>query len=224
MGRRIVILVFLAIVGATVSATIHSVMAAAAGGALREWLVAAYYVLKTGIAVAFAVFVVRRAPARRRTHDPLAFAACAAAILPVVFLRAPNPSGSISLVLAGESLTLVAGAWILASALALGTCFGVLPEARGLVTRGPYRLVRHPIYLGEFGASAGLLVASPRPLNLVGVALFFAGQMARMGLEERALESEFPEYAAYAARTARLLPLLWGTGGRGARRLRVASD
>ena len=33
-----------------------------------------------------------------------------------------------------------------------------VPEARGLVTRGPYRLVRHPIYLGEYVGRAGLTV------------------------------------------------------------------
>jgi hypothetical protein len=82
----------------------------------------------------------------------------------------------------------------------------VLPEARGLVTHGPYALVRHPLYLGEFGAMSGLLIASPSPRNLAAGAVFAIAQFTRMGFEERALTREFPEYADYAARTPRVVP------------------
>ena len=99
-------------------------------------------------------------------------------------------------------------AWMLIAALALGRCFGVLPEARGLVTHGPYSLVRHPLYLGEFTAVAGLLIASPSTRNLVAGAVFTIAQLARMSLEERALTREFPEYADYAAQTPRVVPSL----------------
>ena len=95
---------------------------------------------------------------------------------------------------------------MLVAALALGRCFGVLPEARGLVTHGPYALVRHPLYLGEFAAMAGLLIASPSPRNLAAGAAFVIAQVTRMILEERALTREFPEYADYAARTPRVVP------------------
>jgi protein-S-isoprenylcysteine O-methyltransferase Ste14 len=95
---------------------------------------------------------------------------------------------------------------MLASVLALGRCFGVLPEARGLVTRGPYRVVRHPVYLGELGAAAGLVAGAPDRWNLAAMAAFVSAQFVRMRLEERALQREFPEYAAYAAGTPRLLP------------------
>ena len=90
--------------------------------------------------------------------------------------------------------------------LALGRCFGILPEARGLVTRGPYRFVRHPVYLGELGAVAGLSIGAPSLWNLLVLVAFYAAQAARMRLEEQALGREFPEYADYGAVTPRLVP------------------
>jgi len=172
----------------------------------RAWLVAGFWALKTGVVAAFCVAVLRRAPAKRPAREPIAFAACAAAILGAIALRAPEPESSTGMLIAGEALALVSCAFLLASVLALGTCFGVLPEARGLVTRGPYRLVRHPVYLGELGAFAGLVIGAPTSWNFSVAAVLVAAQLVRMRLEEQALEREFPEYAPYATRTPRLLP------------------
>ena len=97
-------------------------------------------------------------------------------------------------------------AFLLRSAASLGRSFSVLPEARRLVTHGPYRYVRHPVYLGELTAFAGLVVASATPRNVLCAAVFALAQATRMRLEEKALASAFPEYADYAARTGRLLP------------------
>ncbi|MGH2920997.1 MAG: methyltransferase, partial [Gaiellaceae bacterium] len=175
---------------------------------LRSWAVAGYSVLKTGVAAAFSVFVLVRAPSRRPSRDPVAFLACATAIGAVIALQGPSDSAGTSLVIVGELVTLGSCAWLLVSALALGRCFGLLPEVRGLVTRGPYRIVRHPVYLGEFGACAGLVLASPSHWNLGVAAAFVAAQATRIRLEERALLAEIPEYADYAAQTPRLLPRL----------------
>jgi protein-S-isoprenylcysteine O-methyltransferase Ste14 len=99
---------------------------------------------------------------------------------------------------------------MLGATLALGRCFGVLPEARGLVTGGPYRVVRHPLYLGELGACAGLVIASPSGWNFALAVVFAVAQGARMRMEEQELSHQFPEYGAYAARTPRLIPLRRG--------------
>jgi protein-S-isoprenylcysteine O-methyltransferase Ste14 len=88
----------------------------------------------------------------------------------------------------------------------LGRSFSVLPEARRLVTEGPYRLVRHPLYLVEEIFILGILLPYALPWNLVLLVVHGGLQLERMRLEEQVLTSSFPEYTAYAARTARLLP------------------
>ena len=93
------------------------------------------------------------------------------------------------------------------TALALGTCFGVLPDVRGLVMRGPYRIVRHPLYLGELVSALGLVVGTSRPLPaLLAWAACVAVQIVRTRYEEEGLRAEFPEYEDYARRTSRLIP------------------
>jgi protein-S-isoprenylcysteine O-methyltransferase Ste14 len=174
----------------------------------HAWAEAGYASLRTAIVFLFSLFVFSRGPSRRPSRDPVAVAVCAAAVAGIVLLQGPPEATATSLVLAGELVALVSCIWLLASVLALGRCFGVLPEARGLVTQGPYRLVRHPVYLGELGACAGLVVASPTAWNFSVAAIFAAAQARRMRFEEEELEAHFPEYARYAARTPRLVPRL----------------
>jgi protein-S-isoprenylcysteine O-methyltransferase Ste14 len=174
----------------------------------RSWLVVAYSALRTCVLVAFAVFTVGRAAPIQRTHNPVAYLACAAAMATVLAFSAPAANTPQGLLVGGELLALASCGWLFVSVLFLGRCFGVLPEARGLVTSGPYRLVRHPVYLGEIGACAGLAIAAPRPGNVVALSAVIAAQFVRMRMEERALSHAFPGYARYAARTGRLLPRL----------------
>jgi protein-S-isoprenylcysteine O-methyltransferase Ste14 len=173
---------------------------------VRAMLVAGFWLLKTSIMAAFAYFVAVRPPSRRQTRAVVAIVACVAAALGAVALQGPTDTVPLPMLMIGELVAVVASIWLLVSVLALGRCFGILPEARGLVTRGPYRLVRHPVYLGELGVCAGLVVGAPSFWNLACAAVILAAQIVRMGLEERALEAEFPAYAAYARRTARIVP------------------
>jgi len=175
----------------------------------RAWLVSLYGVLRTAITLAFAAFTVGRALPRRPAREPIAFVSCALAIGAILAFAEPHRGTPDAAILTGDVIAVAACTWLLASVLALGKCFGVLPEARGLVTSGPYRLVRHPVYLGEIGACTGLAVAAPTLANAAILALFVAAQAVRMRLEERALERAFAEYADYRARTPRLIPRFW---------------
>jgi phospholipid methyltransferase len=124
----------------------------------------------------------------------------------VLAFGGPPPGAPAGLLVAGEAIAVGFCAWLLVSAVCLGRCFGVLPEARGLVTSGPFGVVRHPLYLGEIGACAGLALAAPSARNAAAVGAVLIAQTVRMHLEERALRAAFPEYATYAARTPRLIP------------------
>lgn len=185
--------------------TFERIQTALEVGTTRAWALVGYWTLKAAVVAAFTFFIAVRPESRRPSRDPLAFVACAAALVLVVILRQPSGS-STTLVLAGDFVALVSYVWLLASVLALGKCFGILPEARGLVTRGPYRFVRHPVYLGELGAVLGFVIGAPTFWNIGVLVAFYAAQAVRMRLEEQALTREFPEYAGYAAATPRLVP------------------
>jgi protein-S-isoprenylcysteine O-methyltransferase Ste14 len=205
MSRALVTLLFGAAAAATAVTTFERMQTALDVGTTRAWALVGYWMLKAAVIAAFAFFIAVRPESRRPSRDPLAFVACAAALVLVVVLRQPSGSGT-SLVLAGDFVALASYAWLLASVLALGRCFGILPEARGLVMRGPYRFVRHPVYLGELGAVLGFVIGAPTFWNIGVLVAFYVAQAIRMRLEEQALGREFPAYAEYAALTPRLVP------------------
>jgi len=92
--------------------------------------------------------------------------------------------------------------------LHLGGSYSVMAEARRLVERGPYAVVRHPLYVAEQVALLGALITylSWRAVALFAVQSFF--QYLRARNEERVLALAFPGYAAYMRRTPMLLPRL----------------
>lgn len=83
------------------------------------------------------------------------------------------------------------------------------PTEGGLVTSGPYRFIRHPIY------SAALLFALPGALSRpsVATALWFllalTGALVRMITEEHLLLRRYPEYRDYASRVKRMIPFVF---------------
>jgi protein-S-isoprenylcysteine O-methyltransferase Ste14 len=89
----------------------------------------------------------------------------------------------------------------------LGRHFGVVSDVRGLVTTGPYRFARHPLYAGETLTSFGILLAVATPVLVAAFAAGLIVQIWRAKIEEQALTSVFPSYRDYAARTPMLIPL-----------------
>ena len=127
---------------------------------------------------------------------------------PVALAIAPIRDSE-TLLVVGTVVSIVGLAISVVALATLGRCFGIFPEVRGLVTRGLYRWVRHPLYLGEYVAVGGILISAISPLALLVYVSFLALQAWRALNEERALVAVFPEYEEYSQRTARIIPFVW---------------
>ena len=80
-----------------------------------------------------------------------------------------------------------------------------------LVTSGPFRWVRHPLYSGALALWLGAALGTLNWLLLALWPLFVAAIIKELPTEERMLRAKFgAPYEAYAAQTGRLLPRLWG--------------
>ena len=146
---------------------------------------------------------------------PLAANLAAVGVYFAALLVSASPAASTALLLAGTgSLLALAGtALVVRSRTALGPAWSLVPKAgegTELVTTGPYRLVRHPIYLGlalvamgealAFGSWPAVLVV------LFGIVPTFAW---RARAEERLLARAFGErHAAYRRRSKLIIPYL----------------
>lgn len=106
--------------------------------------------------------------------------------------------------------------WLASVALVLWTLsanhpgnFNIRPEPKAhghLVTTGPYRWVRHPMYSAVLLLAAG---ASAWLMNLIGALLWLAllgVLISKAHLEERWLVQRYPQYAEYQRGTWRLVP------------------
>ena len=91
----------------------------------------------------------------------------------------------------------------------LGTSFSMMPEARNLVTSGPYAVIRHPLYLAEMVGVLGLVVQFQQPWALLLGVGVFALLYWRTEFEEGVLLTAYPEYVAYRTRTPRFIPYLF---------------
>jgi protein-S-isoprenylcysteine O-methyltransferase Ste14 len=158
------------------------------------------------LAILVVLFAVRHVPQRTAPGFYPRCAAVAGTFLGVGIVQLPPQELSSALYL--TSLLLIIGGTGLAiyAALVLGRSISILPEARRLVTWGPYALVRHPLYLGEIVAITGVALQYLSAWALLLLALVCAFQLQRMKYEERVLFQVFPKYGHYMARTARLMP------------------
>ena len=82
-----------------------------------------------------------------------------------------------------------------------------IKQGHELITTGPYRFVRHPIYTGLLAAFVGSAIAVTELRGLLALALVFIALWYKLRLEEQWMRSQFGEtYADYSRRTAALVP------------------
>lgn len=83
-----------------------------------------------------------------------------------------------------------------------------LKENHELVQRGPYRLVRHPIYSGLLLMIFGTATLVGKAGALIVLAMCFGGFWLKLRQEETLLSQHLPGYSDYMRRTKALLPFL----------------
>jgi len=106
----------------------------------------------------------------------------------------------------GFALQLIGTLFEIYGKAALGKSFGIVAANRGIVLTGPYRMVRHPIYLGYLITHIGFLLSNWSGRNLAVYSVSYCFQIARIFSEERLLLEE-PSYREYCTRVRyRLVP------------------
>ncbi len=171
---------------------------------IADWVYVSQHLLVLGIALT-------RPPPEVRDHSLLSSAAVIVSYTypyaQVVYLR--WVSGSPAWAAGGLVLVTLAAFLSFASLLTLGRRFGVWPALRSLATRGPYRLVRHPMYLAYVLADIGYNL---QEWNLGTALLVIAGWASliyRIRAEERILSQDVG-WSTYAALVRhRLIPGVW---------------
>ncbi len=83
-----------------------------------------------------------------------------------------------------------------------------LPTAR-LITTGPYRYMRHPMYITLLLATLALVSEAPNTVDWTLWGALLVVLNFKASLEERLLEARWPEYAKYRSHTRRFIPGLW---------------
>jgi protein-S-isoprenylcysteine O-methyltransferase Ste14 len=169
-----------------------------------DWIYILQHVAVLGIAIS-------RPPPKVQDRSLASSAAVAVAYLypyaQVIYLR--WIPGDAAWPAAGLVMVSVAAGLSFISLLYLGRHFGIRPALRGLVTTGPYGLVRHPIYLSYLVSDIGYNLQEWNSGTALLVLLGWVSLIYRILAEERVLSQDpvWPEYAALVR--YRLIPGIW---------------
>jgi protein-S-isoprenylcysteine O-methyltransferase Ste14 len=150
---------------------------------------------------------VRRGQALATSDSATAHVAAVAATwlpfaLPLLHGAPPGPARQ-----AISDVLLVCGmSWSVWSLRSLDRNVSVLAQARGVVDRGPYRWLRHPLYTGEIVSTLGVAIAMNSLTALAFWLVLCVLQVYRALREEQVLLKALPAYRAYRRRTAALMP------------------
>lgn len=150
--------------------------------------------------------------ARRATQRDLSATAMVATTYATCCAVLLNPQDTIRLApeWIGVALQLASMGWQFTAKIVLGRSFGLLPAQRGIVTAGPYRVVRHPIYCGYLIGHIGFLAANFSWRNALVLALLYVAQVVRILREEAMLAASDVNYQRYQHQVRwRILPFVF---------------
>src|SRR6202171_2261122 len=168
---------------------------------LQQLLALAYFTM-------LVVLYTTRLPKRGTDHRAaVVFVAFTGTFSAIVAPFLPGGGRREGLVLVADLLATAGLAYSVWGLAYLRRSFSLLPEARRLVTGGPYALSRHPVYLGEVVAAVGINLATAGWLGALAVLYFIVCELLRIRWEEGVLGRAFPnDYPPYALRVPRYFP------------------
>jgi len=85
----------------------------------------------------------------------------------------------------------------------------LIKENGTMVNSGPYRYIRHPMYLAQLVVVAPLVVDYFTYARLAVFVLLTLALLLKIRFEERLLFAHFPGYKAYAEKTWRMIPFIY---------------
>jgi protein-S-isoprenylcysteine O-methyltransferase Ste14 len=178
------------------------------GATIDDYLALANGVLRLAFFSMLVVMYVIRLPTKKADRRPLVILVSFVGTFSVVatsFLPG-TAHGPLSVLL--SDLLITAGmAWAVWGLAYLRRSFSIIPEARRLVTGGPFALSRNPLYLGEGIASIGVVLPAFGVWHALLLALFVTSQLLRIHWEQKVLGEAFgSEYSAYLRRVPMLVP------------------
>ena len=182
--------------------------------AIFVWVIYALWLTLVIFLIVTAVDVKRDTERHLGQSFGLLFAIVAAFLLPRVpifsFVNVAPVNGSVSII--GVILCAAGMAFLVWARLVLGRNWSQtvsVKEGHELVTLGPYRYVRHPMYTGCLIACIGsaIVCAGAWIFLLVVLGALF---LWRVGAEDKLMAQQFPnEYSDYRRRTKALIPFVW---------------
>ena len=170
-------------------------------------LKAASTIFSTIFLVLILYFTITRLPPRDSASglEPRITAVVGTFVMALLIVLPPGTIGQ-ELQLASTLLIIIGTVLSLYCIRQLGRSFSIMATARELVTEGPYKIIRHPLYGAEVVTILGVCIGHWSPAAAVLGLVWLALQIRRAQNEERILRECFPEYGDYARRVPMLLP------------------
>jgi protein-S-isoprenylcysteine O-methyltransferase Ste14 len=206
MGKLAILPIFMLLLAATITRVFGDAKALEPASTIKVATLLHHLLLVCFYALLVFLYLIRSAAKSTTRSFITKTIAVVATFLPFTIPLLSKPSNNPNILLSGSLVTIFGMAIAIYSLSTLGRSFSIIPQARRLVQTGPYKLVRHPVYLGELISILGVVLARPSAIAMAIYCLLTILLIYRALQEEKLLAGIFPEYETYALRRARFIP------------------